>query len=432
MRDFSQESAGGLEKMRRLATGALIGVFTGMIAFKMLETVHPVFGFLRAFTEAATVGALADWFAVVALFRHPLGIPIPHTAILPKNKDRVGESLAEFVVTSFITEEQLGPRFRGLDYAGFASRWLQEHADFLARKAADYAPRILAEFSDGEMSALLAERARAMVLNAQVGPLMGEGLSVVVQNGRDREIYSSLLKSAEELIVSNREMIQARIREEIPMPVELLRNLPGFDRLGSALEQLKDILASTVATRTIEKIQGVLEEAEEDPEHRLWNVFTEKIHSLIENLKSSSEMATKIRGAQRAVAASSVVDDFSREAWSEMKAFLLRDCAATDSKVRAKLREAVAAVAAHLQENQATRHEINSFLGDEVLKSLPAARPLARQLIVATVRDWDVKEMATRIEATVGRDLQFIRLNGTVIGGFVGLAIHAGFAFLGK
>ncbi|MGB8466774.1 MAG: DUF445 domain-containing protein [Terrimicrobiaceae bacterium] len=432
MRDFSQESAGGLERMRRLATGALAGVFAGMIVFRMLEAVHPIFGFLRAFCEAATVGALADWFAVVALFRHPLGIPIPHTAILPKNKNRVAESLAEFVVTNFLTEEQLGPRFRGLDYAGFASRWLREHADFLARRAADYAPRILAGLSDEAMSALLAGRAREMVLNTQLAPLVGEGLNVVVQNGRDREIYSSLLKSAEELIVSNREMIQARIREEIPMPVELLRNVPGFDLVGSALEQLKDILASTVATRTIEKIQGVLAEAEQDPEHRLWKVFDGKMHALIENLKSSPEMAAKVRNVQRAVSASSVVDDFSREAWGEVRAFLLRDCAAADSSVRVKLREAVIAVAAHLEENQATRREINTFLGGEVLKSLPAARPLAWQLVVATVQNWDVKEMGARLEAAVGRDLQFIRLNGTVIGGLVGLVIHTGFVFLGK
>ncbi|HEY5706949.1 MAG TPA: DUF445 domain-containing protein [Terrimicrobiaceae bacterium] len=432
MNSISRESAVSFARMRRVATGALVVVFTGMIIFRMLEGIHPILGFLRAFCEAATVGALADWFAVVALFRHPLGIPNPHTAILPKNKERVAQSLAEFVVTSFLTEEQLGPRFRGLDYAGFASRWLLQHADFLAEKAADYAPRVLSGLSDQRMSALLAERARAMVLNVQLAPLAGEGLSVVIQNGRDREIYCSLLKSAEELIVSNREMIQAKIREEIPMPVELLRNVPGFDKLGSALEQLKDILASTVATRTIEKIQGVLVEAEQVPEHKLWGAFSVKMHSLIESLRFSPETAAKIRNVQQAVAASSLVDDFSSEAWRELKAFVARDCSSADSKVRVNLREAVVTIAAHLEEDPLTRQEINAFLGEEVLKSLLAARPLAHQLVVSTVQNWDVKEMAARLEAAVGRDLQFIRLNGTVIGGFIGLAIHAGFALLSK
>jgi uncharacterized membrane-anchored protein YjiN (DUF445 family) len=432
MRGFSEGSADELKKMRRLATGAFVVVFIGMIVLRMLEQVHPSFGFPRAFCEAATVGALADWFAVVALFRHPLGVPIPHTAILPRNKDRVAESLAQFVVTSFLTEEQLGPSFRSLDYARFASWWLKEHSDLLVNKAASYAPRLVAGLSDEAMAALLAERARAMVMNVQLGPLAAEGLRVTLQDGRDREIYSLLLKAAEDLILSNRELIQAKIREEIPVPAEILRSMPGFDRLGSVLEQLKDIVASTVATRTIEKIQNVLAEARRDLEHNLWKVFTMKMGTLIENVRSSPETGARIRAVQRAVAASSLMHDFSTGAWSELKAFLLRDCAAPDSTVRARLREAVSAVAEHLEENAETREEINAFLGEEVLKSVLRARPFARNLIVATVQNWNVTEMAGRLEATVGRDLQFIRLNGTVIGGLVGLLIHAGYVLLGN
>ncbi|HEY5953127.1 MAG TPA: DUF445 domain-containing protein [Terrimicrobiaceae bacterium] len=432
MTAFAQGSADDLKKMRRIATGALVAVFTGMIVFRILEPLHSSVAFLRAFCEAATVGALADWFAVVALFRHPLGIPTPHTAILPRNKDRVGESLAQFVVTSFLTEEQLGPSFRGLDYARWSAQWLRQHSDFLVARAAAYTPRVLAGLSDDALSSLLAERARAMVMNVSLGPVAAEGLRVALQDGRDREIYSLLLKSAEELIVAHRELIKAKIREEIPVPAELLRSMPGLDRLGSVLEQLKDVLAATVATRTIEKIQGVLGEARSDPEHQLWQVFSVQTRSLIANVQSSPETAAKIRTVQRAVAASSVVDDFSAGAWSDLKAFLMRDCASADSRVRARLQEALLAVAAHLEENAETREEINAFVGEEALKSLLGARPFARKLIVDTVHKWDATEMADRLEATVGRDLQFIRLNGTVIGGLIGVAIHTGYLLLGK
>lgn len=418
--------------MRRIATGALAGCVTGMIACRILEPGLPWLAWPRAFFEAGTVGALADWFAVVALFRHPLGIPIPHTAILPNNKGRVAESLAGFIETSFLTEEQLGPRFRQRDYAGFASRWLREHADFLAEKATGFGPKILSGVSDEEMTALLAERARAMVRSVPLAPLAGEGLALFVQNGRDREIYGSILKAAEDLILSHREMIQTKIQEEIPIPLDLIRNLPGLKLLEPALDQLKSHLAAAVATRTIEKIQIVLRDAETIPDHSLWRAFDQKLRQFLTDLNSSPELVRKISAMQESLAASAVVEDFSAKAWAELKAFLLRDCEAADSTVRTKLREAVLTVAAQLEENEAARREVNGFLGEQVLQSLLAARPHAREMVVSTIEKWEAKEMADKLEATVGRDLQFIRLNGTIIGGLIGVAIHAVFSLLGR
>ncbi len=420
-----------LTRMRRVATGALIVCVIGMVVCRIFEPEWPWLAWPRAFFEAGTVGALADWFAVVALFRHPLGLPIPHTAILPKNKGRVAESLAGFIETSFLTEAQLGPRFCNLDYAGFASLWLAEHADFLTEKATGFAPGILAGISDEQMTALLAERARTMVRSVQLAPLAGEGLSLFVQNGRDREIYGSILKAAEDLILSHREMIQTKIQEEIPIPVDLIRNLPGLKVLEPALDQLKSHLAAAVATRTIEKIQNVLRDAETIPDHSLWQTFDQKLRQFIADLNSSPELARKIGSVQEAFAASAVVEDFSAKAWMELKTFLLRDCEAADSAVRAKLREAVLTVAKQLEENETARREVNGFLSKQVLQSLLAARPHARTMILSTIENWESREMAEKLEATVGPDLQFIRLNGTIIGGLIGVAIHAGFAFFG-
>jgi len=421
-----------LTQMRAIATGALVVCLIGMVVCRLWESTYPWLAWPRAFFEAGTVGALADWFAVVALFRHPMGIPIPHTAILPNNKGRVAESLAGFIETSFLTEEQLGPRFRNLDYAGFASRWLKEHADFLAAKATGFAPKILAGISDDEITALLAERARSMVRSVKLAPLAGEGLSLCVQNGRDREMYVSILKAAEDLILSHREMIQTKIQEEIPIPVDVIRKWPGLKLLEPALDQLKSHLAATVATRTIEKIQNVLRDAETIPGHSLWKTFDERLRRFIADLNSSPEMAEKIGSMQETLATSSVVEDFSAKAWAELKTFILRDCEAADSTVRTKLREAVLTVAAQLEENETARQEVNGFLGEQVLQSLLAARPHAREMIISTIEKWEAREMAEKLEATVGRDLQFIRLNGTIIGGLIGVAIHAGFTLLGR
>jgi uncharacterized membrane-anchored protein YjiN (DUF445 family) len=422
-----------LPQMRMVATGALIICAVGMVVCRIYEPIHPSIGFLRAFFEAATIGALADWFAVVALFRHPMGLRIPHTAILPNNKDRVAESLATFLETSFLTEEQLGPRFRGIDYAGLASRWLEEHATKLAEKAAGFAPNIVSGFSDEEMAALLGERAKEWIHKADVGPMVGEGLEVVVQNGRDREIFVSVLKSARQLIEDHRSTIQSKISREIPISRDMLARVPILQELaGPLLEQIRDSISAAVAGKTIEKVQTALDEASSEDDNPLWHSFDQRLRRLITDLKSSPEMAERILTMQESLAGSKVVDDFAAKTWQEVKEFLLADCASKDSTVRRKMEEAIRSAARQLAENGTARTGINAFLGEQVLASILAARPYAREVVISTIRAWDAKEMADKLEGTVGRDLQYIRLNGTGVGGLIGLLIHGAFCFIGK
>jgi uncharacterized membrane-anchored protein YjiN (DUF445 family) len=419
--------------MRMVATGALLICAVGMVVCRIYEPIHPSIGFLRAFFEAATIGALADWFAVVALFRHPMGVPIWHTAVLPNNKDRVAESLATFLETSFLTEEQLGPRFRGIDYAGLASRWLEEHATKLAEKAAGFAPNIVSGFSDEEMAALLGERAKEWIRKADVGPMVGEGLEVVVQNGRDREIFVSVLKSARQLIEDHRSTIQSKISREIPISRDMLARVPIIQELaGPLLEQIRDSISAAVAGKTIEKVQTALDEASSEDDNPLWHSFDQRLRRLITDLKSSPEMAERILTMQESLAGSKVVDDFAAKTWQEVKEFLLADCASKDSTVRRKMEEAIRSAARQLAENGTARTGINAFLGEQVLASILTARPYAREVVISTIRAWDAKEMADKLEGTVGRDLQYIRLNGTGVGGLIGLLIHGAFCFIGK
>jgi uncharacterized membrane-anchored protein YjiN (DUF445 family) len=417
-----------LPQMRMVATGALVACAVGMVVCRLFEASHPWLGWPRAFFEAGTIGALADWFAVVALFRHPWGIPIWHTAVLPNNKDRVAESLATFLETSFLTEQQLGPKFRGIDYAGLASHWLGEHAAVLADKAVRFAPGIVGGFSDEEMAALLGERARELIRKTDVGPMVGEGLEVVVQNGRDREIFVSVLKSARQLIEDHRGTIQSKISREIPISRDMLARVPILQELaGPLLEQIRDSISAAVADKTIEKVQAALDEAGSEADNPLWHSFDQRLRRFIDDLKSSPEMAGKIHTMQESLAGSGVVDDFAAKTWQEVKACLLRDCAAEDSTVRRKVGEAILSASRQLAENTHARAEINAFLGEQVLAKVLAARSHARELVVSTIQKWDADEMADKLEATVGRDLQFIRLNGTVVGGMVGVVIHAVF-----
>jgi len=422
-----------LKTMRYVATGALVLVFVGMCISRLLESRNPLWGYLRAFCEAATVGALADWFAVVALFRHPAGIPVPHTAILPNNKPRVAESLAAFIENSFLTEDRLAPRFCSLDYARFISDWLAANADPVSERAAGLIPGIINGLSDQEMSAMLANRARAMLAGTELGPLAGASLGILLQGGRDREIYRGLLRSMEDLIVANREVIRQKIQEEIPLSADMLRGVPLLaDLAAPGFQQIKEKVSARIADKTIEKVQAVLAEAEFEPEHVLWLSLDARLRTLIEALTSSPEMAEKMAAIRASLASDAVLDDFASTTWQALKVHVISDSRAPDSRIRAGVRDAMAAAAAQLVENGSVREPLNAFLADQVLRSIVSARPHIRELVVSTVLNWDSREMADRLEQAVGRDLQFIRLNGTVIGGLVGLALHAGFTLLGK
>ena len=422
-----------LLKMRWIATGALIFCFVGMIGCRLGEAHWHWLAWPLAFFEAATVGALADWFAVVALFHHPLGIPIPHTAILPNNKARVAESLASFLEEGFLTEEQLGPRIRKIDFAGMISRWLSANTESLRRRAARFAPELIEKIPSEEITNLLTRRARNVILTANAAPLLASGLQTLTSSGRDREIFNSVVVSIRDLIAENRETIQKKISEEIPISSEMLNAIPFLkNAAGPALDQFRNQIAASVANRTIEKIHTALNEACSDQENPLWISFQTRLNRLVENLESSPELASKIRTMQETLADSAVVTDFSQRAWEELAGFLRRDLAAADSVILQKISEALLSASRELTENTPLREGTNAFLAEQVVVAALAARPHIRELVTSTIKAWDAAEMTNRLEATVGTDLQFIRLNGTVVGGLIGLAIHALFVFVLK
>jgi uncharacterized membrane-anchored protein YjiN (DUF445 family) len=420
-----------LIRMRRIATTALIVVFCGMIGFRFLEPLHPAWGYLRAFCEAATVGALADWFAVVALFRHPMGIPIPHTAILPRNRDRVATSLADFIDMNFLSSAGIADRLRKLDFASIAASWLSMNREAVTNRLADILSSWLTSPVSDTASAWLAARAKLLVAEADISGLASATLGPLFAEGRGQHLYGILLRSAGDLIVTNRPTIQNKIREEIPLPVETLRSLPGLQRFGPALDQLRDQLASLVASRTIEKVQELLQEAGEDPDHALRIAFDAKLAGFIEDLKSSPEMQARVAKLQQEFSESETLDAFSRQAWDSIQSGLVASVRDSNSSFHHQISKISDQIITALESDLSLRSTINDFVSAKVLDAVSSIRPHVRDYVISTISTWDAHEIADKLEMTVGRDLQFIRLNGTIIGGFIGVLIHAGFAALG-
>jgi len=422
-----------LQKMRWIASSALVFCLLGMVLCHLGEASLNWLAWPRAFFEAATVGALADWFAVVVLFRHPMGIPIPHTAILPNNKGRVAESLATFLEEGFLTEEQLGPRIRKIDFAGFVFPCLGAHADAIASRTSQFAPVLLDNIKPDEITAILAQRARNVILTVNAAPMLAEGLQTLTENGRDREIFSGIAGSFRGLISDNRETIQRKIAEEIPISSEWLTSIPFLKSMaGPALDHFREQIASAVATRTIDKIQDTIDDACTSPDHPLWHSFHARLHGFITDLETSPELAHKIRHMQETLANSALVDDFSRRAWDEVSEFVRRDLAAADSLIRQKISAAIGSAARELMDNAPMRDDTNNYIAAQVLAAALSAKPFIRELVSSTIQAWDAKEMSSKLEANVGSDLQFIRLNGTFVGGLIGLTIHAVFLLIGK
>lgn len=420
-----------LVRMRRIATGALVIVFCGMIIFRVLESVDPVWGYLRAFCEAATVGALADWFAVVALFRHPLGIPIPHTAILPNNRDRVAASLADFIEHNFLDGGGLDVRVRGVDYATIAANWLTTHRSTVINRLAGALPGWMKAAPTDDTAAWIAGQARRLIGRADIPQFVSAGLASFLADGRSQALYAAVLHSAEEMIIANRPVIQEKIREEIPLPVEALRNLPGIQRFSPALGQVRDQLAAAVASKTIEKVQQLLAEAADVPAHPLRKAFDDKLADFVQDLRSSPAMQVRIAALQQEVTGSAMIDDFAASVWTSLRTMLLADLQDEESELRQSIDRAIQRSAGVLRTDDSLRATVNGFIGEQVLAALGSIRPHIRKHVLSTFALWEPEEIAQKLEETVGRDLQFIRLNGTIIGGFIGVAIHVGFKFAG-
>ena len=417
--------------MRVVATGAFLLSMVGMIVCHLAQERLSFLAWPGAFFEAATVGALADWFAVVALFRHPLGIPIWHTAILPNNKERVAESLATFLEDGFLTEEQLGPRVRQIDFAGLASSWLETNADTMASRFVSFAPNLLDQINRSEIAVILAQCARNVIRTTDFSPMLANGIRLVTENGRDREIFRQIISELSNFFSKNEKLLQDKIGEEIPISPDLFG--PFFGKLaGPVLSQLRDSISKEVASRTVHKIQTALTESLSDHDHPLWTTFHQRLAVFISDLESSTECRKKIQTMQIALAESQLVDDLSSHAWEAVSEFLHKDLAASESLIRRKLFDGIRSFAQELKSNVPLRDGTNTFLCKQVVASVLSAKPHIRDVVTGTIGSWNAEEMSDKLEATVGADLQFIRLNGTLVGGLVGLSIHALFVLLGK
>ncbi|MBK6850306.1 MAG: DUF445 domain-containing protein [Burkholderiales bacterium] len=398
-----------LTTMRWAATGLLV-LMTGLFALAHAHLgSHPAWGYVRAFAEAAMVGAMADWFAVVALFRRPLGLPIWHTAIVPNKKDEIARSLGEFVESHFVTVDTIVARIRSFDTATRLSEWLVKphNADKLGKLLTAATRQILASVDDKQIRAMLrtaiTKRLQAVDL---AGPVAGFGLDLMAEK-RHHAWLDWALQATHEWLDSE-----------------------GADAtLGAAIDSVLDnrllaLLKGTATTRIRNGLKNLIDAAAKDPQHPLRLRFDDHIAHWLLQLETDPELGQHLRNFQAITLENPRLQAAFEGLWDELRTWLSDDLAHQNPALGRHAARIATEWGAGLTADAATRAWINDAMEAAAIPLIIDNRGKVAAFIQAQIDDWSKEEMTDRLELAVGRDLQFIRINGTLVGGLVGLILH--------
>ena len=399
----------------QLVALALLGAAALVYAAAVsLRGADPVWGYVAAFAEAAMVGAIADWFAVVALFRHPLGLPIPHTAIIPSNKDRIGENLAAFICANFLSTEQVLAKLRELDPAARLAAWLADprHAEALAEHVSATLAYVLGVLDDERVRSFFRATVTARLDQVDVSHFAGRLLDVLTAEQRHQDLLDGVLQQLARML--DDETIKAEVAEVVAAEVAYLRFV-GLDNVAGRYATEKMVAG----------VVRLVGEMGADPRHPLRLRFDDFVASFVERLKRDPELHLKGEAIKQQMLAHPALSGYLHGLWSQMVAWLQGDLAAPASTIRAQAGLATRSIGEKLQADDAMRGWINEQLRNAAPRWIERYREDIRRYIVARVADWNAAEMTRELERNIGRDLQFIRINGTLVGGLVGLAIYS-------
>lgn len=405
------ERARSLRRVKVTATLLLVATAALFVIARHFEPMHWAWGYVAAFAAAATVGGLADWYAVVALFRRPLGLPFPHTEIVPRNHHRIAENLGEFIETNFLAPEPVEARLREVDFAALVAEWLSDRtrsaalAGFLVRLV----PQALAAVEQSGLNGFLGKRAMAELERIELAPLAAGLLSAVTEKGRHQRVLDELLVALEKVLADEETL--ATLREKIRQELPALFNLYRADAY-----LLRKIVASTTA---------FIKEARADSDHPLRKEFNGFVATFIERLRTSEDFARRAERLKRDLLARPEIATLAEGAWESVRSFLEQDSRAEDSQVRRQLEAMLVDVGSQLARDPAIRAEINRGMVRLLADFVQGQKSGVGRFIADQVKSWNIDVLIGRIELTVGRDLQFIRFNGAMVGGLAGLALHA-------
>jgi uncharacterized membrane-anchored protein YjiN (DUF445 family) len=396
-----------LDRMKRRATALLILATVIFAVAGVLEKHYAWVGVIRATAEAAMVGGLADWFAVTALFRHPLGIPIPHTAIVPARKDRVGRTLGAFVQKNFLTREVIANRLRSIDVSTRLAQWLAspDNVRQIARHAASSLASAADLVPDSEVEAFIDRSVAERVRGTKAAPLLGRLLSVITADNRHQDLLNEAIRLAANAVEDSRALIRLRVEEETPWWVPSAIDDKIYRKIVSAIE------------RTLIEVRN-------DPSHPLRERFDGAIHDFIEKLNNSPTVAARIEALKEELLLSETARRFSSGLWGRAKTALVKYAESPDGLAPGTIERAINSFGEAVLADPELLRKMDDFVLDVAMFLVDRYQSEVADLIAHTVASWDPDVTSRRVELAIGRDLQFIRINGTIVGGLVGMLIY--------
>lgn len=397
--------------MRIFATGLLVVMALIFLALRQFEGPHPGWGYAIAFTEAAMVGGLADWFAVTALFRHPLGIPIPHTAIIPVNKDRIADTMAAFLRENFLTPPVVTRRLYGFNFAAGAGEFLadSQRAEQSQVRAGvtNFLADMLQSLNEEQLGGLVKSGLRQQLKRIDLSPLAGQILGHAIADRRHIPVLEGLLIWIGRTLEENEELVRALIHQQAPS----LMRWTGLDE--------------RLANRVLDGLYGLLAEVAVQPHHPLRGKFEEGLEQLAWDLVNNAKMQADVERMKHEILDNPAMVKWIDSMWERAREAMLRALRNPDTAFAGGLGDSFAHLGVALSQDERLQLLVNRFARRTLVGAITRYGGEIVRIVSETVKRWDARTVTDRIEGAVGRDLQFIRVNGTLVGGMVGLAIHA-------
>ncbi|MEP7203429.1 MAG: DUF445 domain-containing protein [Ilumatobacteraceae bacterium] len=397
-----------LRRMKIVATALFFVVAVVFFIARWQEKQHDWVAYVRAFAEAAMVGALADWFAVSALFRHPLGLPIPHTAIIPNRKDQIGRSLGEFVQTNFLTREVLDERLAGANVGKRLGDWLadERNAEKAGEAVSDLSRGTLEVLDDRDVSSALETLIERRVRATPVAPLLGKAIDLAIEGGHHQRLLDAVLTGLGGFLEDNKTTFRARLENESPWWIPESIDDKLFNKIYGAVHRF-------------------LEDVGSEPDHEVRRSIDARVVAFAERLRTDPELLAKGEELKTELLAHPDVRAWLASLWGEVKRNMVSALDDPDSELRQRLNKSLTTLGRRVASESELQAKVDGWVMRAAGHVVDHYKGEVADLIAGTVAKWDGKATGERMELQVGRDLQFIRINGTIVGGLAGLVIYS-------
>ena len=398
-----------LRKYKTFATGLFVLMAVIFVVMTILEKKNPAhwIGYIRAFSEAAMVGALADWFAVTALFNYPLGLKIPHTNLIENSKERIGDNLGNFVVSNFLSPQNIRPYIQKLKISHFAGEWLskERNQENLVKELSNIVLDILHKLDDTAVVNFIGHKAREMSDDLKINQIVGTGIEYVLNKQDHQKIITNLAKQIKDYVIANRDIVKERVQKESYFLI------PKF-------------VDNSIAEKITNGLSTFFEEVENDHSHSLRTEITQKLYTFSHEIQSEEKWEDEFRSIKNDFLNEEKLQQYSKDIWNSIKKSLSKELEEENSALKNYIKKNLTELSLNLKDDENFQNKIDHWVRVTAYKYILKNTHQAANLISSTVGNWQGRDLSRKLELEVGKDLQFIRVNGTLVGGLVGLVIY--------